>query len=110
MTGRTYPISLADGTYSLKFDNHALYRFEELQGEGAVMVIMRGLTGVRTINHFIWAGLLHEHPHMTITEVIAKVDTHQMQEYAKTISEAIDHALDSGNREDSAKKKAVLQK
>ena len=104
MTEKVFNIDLNDGTRSLKFDNHAIYRFEEIQGESAVNVIVRGLTSVRTINHFIWAGLLHESPNITITEVINLVDTHRMQEYANIISTAIDHALDSGKR-DLAKKK-----
>ena len=105
MTPRTFEIELSDGTHQLKFDNHALYRFEELHGESAVMVIIRGVTGVRAVNHFLWAGLLHEDPNLTVNDVIKMVESQRIQEYANIISKAVDHAFDSGQSQ-TAKKKA----
>ena len=107
MTDKTFPIDLADGTYQLKFDNNALYRFEEVQGESAVMVIMRGVTGIRPLNHFIWAGLLHEYPTMSVQQVIKLVDSHKIQQYARTVSEAVDYALSTGEEDEDPKKKPM---
>ena len=105
MTEKTFPIELKDGTYHLRFDNHALYRFEEVQGESAVMVMMKGATGVRPLNHFIWAGLLHEYPHITVSEVINNVDSHKLKEYGMIISKAIDYALSTGKEDKADTKK-----
>jgi len=104
MVEKTWDIELLDGPHKLKYDNHALYRFEELHGESAVMTIIRGVTGVRAVNHFLWAGLLHENPNLTVNEVIKHVDTHRIQEYANIVAEAVDHAFDSGQRETTKKK------
>lgn len=103
MVDKTFEIELLDGKHQLKFDNKALYRFEEVQGMSAPMVMIKNMDSIRALNHFIWAGLLHENPNLSVSDVIDKVDSHRLTEYGRIISEAVNYAFDAG---DEPKKKA----
>ena len=103
MGERTFEIELKDGKYRLKFDNRALYRFEELHGQSATTVMVRDPASVRAINHFIWAGLLHENADLSIVDVINNVDSRKLKKYVDTISVAINAAFSTG--EEAKKKK-----
>lgn len=101
---KTFSITLLDGEHSLHYDNAALYRFEELHGDSVVMVMVNNRSSVRVITHFIWAGLLHEHPDISVKEVLEKVDTTKLNEYVTVISNAVNHAF--GDEPKQTKKKA----
>ena len=101
---KRFSIKLLDGDYSLHYDNIALYRFEELHGDSVVMVMVNNRSSIRVISHFIWAGLLHEYPDISVSEVIKKVNTERLNEYVSVISEAVNNAF--GDSPKQAKKKA----
>jgi|SRR5690625_131683 len=103
MGEKTFDIELKDGKYALKFDNRALYRFEELHGQSATTVMVRDPGSVRAINHFLWAGLLHEHPDLSVADVIDNVDSRRLKEYVDTISQAINAAFDTGEKAEKKK-------
>ena len=101
----TFTLQTTDGERELLINNRALYRFEEAHGTPATTVLMRGEMGVRAVNHFVWAGLLHEYPNLKVDEVIDLVDLKKFRETVDVILEAFEHATDTGQKHVAKKKK-----
>ncbi|MUV39479.1 hypothetical protein JNUCC1_03357 [Lentibacillus sp. JNUCC-1] len=59
------------------------------------------------VRAFLWAGLLHEDPELTLEEVGKHIDIHNIQEYATVIYEIIlgDQPETKPQEENKAKKK-----
>ena len=107
MTDKTFNIKLVGGSRELKFNNRALYEFSVVHGRDPIHVFARGEMGIRAITHFVWAGLLHSDPNITLDEVKDLVPLNDLQSVVDVVVAAMEHATDTGGKGgDSPKKKA----
>ena len=102
---KTYiEIDLDGKTYQLKFDFNAFAELENILnikgfGQLQTSLVDCGCTEIRA---FLWTGLLHGKPELTISQVGALLDMKNISEYLEKITEAIVLATGSeGDDEDA---------
>lgn len=102
---KTYiEIDLDGKTYQLKFDFNAFAELENILnikgfGQLQTSLVDCGCTEIRA---FLWTGLLHGKPKLTISQVGALLDMKNISEYLEKITEAIVLATGSEGDDEGA--------
>ena len=104
------PVDLADGTYRLRFTNKALVRLEEQTGWTLMELGAKAQKGsIKAVSSLLWAGMLHEHPEVTVDDAIDKIELTRLQDIGAKANEALeaafgpkDEAEDDGSAEGNA--------
>ena len=93
MPEKKFKIPTTEGEKEIIIDNAALFRFEEVHNVPAFHVLLSGGMGARAINHFVWAGLLHEDEDLTVDEVLKMVRVGDHKQIGHTIVNALEAAF-----------------
>ena len=90
----------------LRLDTNALCELEDVLGKPINEILREGAKGLRTVRAFLWAGLLHEDPELTLKEAgdLIKLDDNLVYVQEK-VTEAINCAFgsDQGKNEEGPK-------
>ena len=92
-------VTLADGeSYRLRYDFNAICEYEGATGR-SIANLTDGAFGARDIRALLWAGLLHEHPRMTLQKAGALMPIDELEELTRACVTAIRQAF--GKPEDT---------
>ncbi|NSW92321.1 MAG: hypothetical protein HPY74_16915 [Firmicutes bacterium] len=96
-----------DKPRKLRFDLNALCELEDLFNKPLQQILNDGVSDVKTIRAFIWAGLLHEDPELTIKDVGHMIDLTNILQAQEKITEALNSGFgdDQGKNEEGPKAK-----
>ena len=78
-----------DKERNLFFDSNAMVSVEEAVGKTAFEIISGARMGFRETRAFLWAGLRHEDPRLTIEAAGDLLTSRNLSAIAKAINEAI---------------------
>ena len=95
-----------DKPRKLRLTTNALCELEDLFDKPIHEILMDGAKGLRTVRAFLWAGLLHEDPELTLKETGDLIDHKNDFLYVQQkVTEAIDCAFgsDQGKNEEGPK-------
>lgn len=88
---KSVPIEL-DRTRHLKFDLNALCSFEETTGKPIPSIDFNALS-VTHVRALLWAGLIHEDPELSLTQVGAMISLDGLDVISRTIVEALSTSM-----------------
>lgn len=83
-----------DKPRKLRLTTNALCELEDKLDKPINEVLIEGASGLRTVRAFLWAGLLHEDPDLTIAEAGDLIDLKDNLPYVQQkVTEAVDSAF-----------------
>lgn len=84
------PIKLADGEWKVRYTNASLVNLEDLTEKTPQDLFKAASRGsLRAISMLLWAGLIHQRPNLSLSEVVKAVDLHELAGIADAIGKAL---------------------
>jgi len=93
MPAKAHKVRIGKSWYTLRYGNKALRRYEEVAK--ATVADLGGTTfGVGTITYLLYAGMVYEHPYVTLDDVDEMLDTyleagHDITKIVSVVTEAL---------------------